>query len=405
MFDFFLAQCSHVAVPEATEVALRFYKSGNILWIVQQFCALAIPLLFLFRGFTGKLASIAKTCGRVWFFTIAVYLILFIFLYQLLNFPLAVYSDFIRMHDYNLSTQTFSRWFENYGKGTIVSLVASIAFIWIFYLLLKKSPRRWWFYSGLAASAISFLLMFVQPIWIDPLFNQFGPMKDKQLEEQILTLARRAGIEEGKVFEVDKSQDTTMLNAYVVGFGSTNRIVLWDTLLQQMTPDEILFVMGHEMGHYVLHHMWWGWVYFSALSLAIFYLTDRSARFLMKHNHKRFGFAHLDNIASLPLFLFLFTLFSLLTTPLSNYVSRIEEHEADRFGLEITQKNQAAAEGFIILQQKNLAIPYPGPVYKFWRCTHPPIGERIEFFNEYCPWKEGKPLKYGDRFKIPSEQG
>ena len=242
-------------------------------------------------------------------------------------------------------------------------------------------------------------MMFVQPIWIDPLFNKFGPMKNKELEAQILHLASRAGIEGGRVFEVDKSEDTKMLNAYVVGFGSSSRIVLWDTTIKQLTPDEILFVMGHEMGHYVLHHIWWSMLYCSALSFGIFYLTYRSANFMLRKYKKRFGFTYLYNIASLPLLLFLITLFSLLSTPLSNYVSRCMEHEADRFGLEITQNNKAAAEAFIALQQENLGNPYPGPIFKFWRSTHPPLGERIEFCNSYCPWKQDQPLKYADRFK------
>lgn len=402
MFEL-LAQCAQVTVPEASERAMQFYKSGNVLWIVQVAWSLMIPLLFLVKGFTGRLAHLAHHWGKKWFFIIVVYLILFIVLYQILNLPLAFYGEFIRPHEYGLSSQSMSRWFGNYGKATFVSLVGAIAFIWIFYLLLKKSPKRWWFYSSLAGSAISFFMMFVQPIWVDPLFNKFGPMKDKQLEQQILGLAERAGINQGRVYEVDKSQDTSMLNAYVVGLGRTNRIVLWDTLIQQMTADQILFVMGHEMGHYVLDHIWWNLLYYSLLSFAIFYLTYRSANYLLRRYHHRFGFRELSNIASLPLFLLLITIFSLLTDPLSNYVSRYMEHEADRFGLEITQNNQAAGEAFLALQQKNLANPRPGPIFKFWRSTHPPIGERVDFTNSYCPWSQGQPLKYGNHFSTGSE--
>jgi len=280
-----------------------------------------------------------------------------------------------------------------------VGIVGAAAFVWIFYLLLKKSPRRWWFYGTLVSIAIVFLTSMIQPIWIDPLFNKFGPMKNKELEEQILALASKAGIQGGRVFEVDKSQETKTMNAYVVGFGATKRIVLWDTTIAAMTTDQILFVMGHEMGHYVLNHMWWGMAYYTALSFAIFYLTYRSAHFLMRKYRHRFGFNELSNIASWPLFLFLIGVFMLLTTPLSNWFSRHLEHEADRFGLEITQDNQAAAESFIVLQHKNLANPRPGPIYNFWRNTHPSIGDRIDFFNSYCPWKEQEPLKYGKYFQ------
>ncbi|MBI2742407.1 MAG: M48 family metallopeptidase [Chlamydiales bacterium] len=399
MLNILAAACANVVVPEATEEAMRYYNSGNLLWILNQAWSLIVPLLFLVTGFTGKLASFSEKWGKRWFFAIALYLVIFTCLFTLLNLPLDFYAGFIREHAYGLSNQTIGRWFSNYGKSLIVTIVGSIAFVWVFYLLLKKSPRRWWLYGSLVSIAIAFITMFIQPIWIDPLFNNFGPMKDKKLEQQILSLAARAGIEGGRVYEVDKSQDTNALNAYVVGFGRTNRIVLWDTTIAKMTPDQILFVMGHEMGHYVLHHIWWLLVYFSALSFLIFYLTYRAANFLMHRYQKRFGFKHLYSIASLPLLLLLTSLFMFLTSPLDNAISRCMEHEADRFGLEITQNNQAAGEAFLALQHQNLANPRPGALYRFWRCSHPPLSERVDFCNSYCPWKSGQPLEYGKYFK------
>ncbi len=401
MLDFLAAlpECAQVVVPEATQQAMRYYNSGNILWIVNQAWSLIVPLLFLLWGFSGKLSGFAQKCGRMWYFTIVIYLVLFLSISQLLQFPLDFYAGYLRQHEYGLSTEALGHWFSNYGKSFLVGLISAVAFVWIFYLVLKKSPRRWWFYGTLVSIVIVFITSMIQPVWIDPLFNKFGPMKDKQLEQQILALAAKAGIQDSRVFEVDKSQETKALNAYVVGFGSTKRIVLWDTTISAMTPDQILFVMGHEMGHYVLNHMWWGMAYYSLLSFLIFYLTYRSATYLMRKYQHRFGFSELSNIASLPLFLLLIGIFMLLATPLSNWFSRHLEHEADRFGLEITQNNQAAGEGFLVLQQGNLANPRPGPIYNFWRSSHPPLGERVDFCNSYCPWKQQEPLKYGKYFK------
>jgi Zn-dependent protease with chaperone function len=358
-----LPECAQVVVPEVSEAAMRYYNSGNILWIVNQAWSLIVPLLFLVWGFTGKLSEFAKRWGKKWYFAIVIYLVLYLTLSQILGFPLDYYAGYLRQHEYGLSTETLRHWFDNYGKSFLIGLIGAAAFVWIFYLILKKSPRRWWFYGSLVGMGIVFITSLIQPIWIDPLFNTFGPMKDKQLEEQILALASKAGIQGGRVFEVDKSQETKALNAYVIGFGSTKRIVLWDTTLKAMTPDEILFVVGHEMGHYVLNHMWWGMAYYTALSFAVFYLTYRSANFLMRKYQHRFGFNQLSNIASVPLFLLLIGIFMLLATPLSNWFSRHLEHEADRFGLEITQNNQAAGEAFIVLQHGNLANPRPGPLY------------------------------------------
>jgi Zn-dependent protease with chaperone function len=394
-----LTECAQVAVPEASEQAMRYYNSGNILWIVNQTWSLIVPLLFLWWGLTGKMSGFAKKWGKKWYFIIVIYLALYLTISQLLNFPLDFYAEYFRQHEYGLSSQTLGRWFSNYGKSFLVGFIGAAAFVWVFYLLLKKSPRRWWFYGSLASIGIMFITSLIQPVWIDPLFNKFGPMKDQQLEEQILNLASKAGIQGGRVFEVDKNQDTKMLNAYVVGFGSTKRIVLWDTAIKEMTPNEILFVMGHEMGHYVLNHIWWGMAYYAVLSFAVFYLTYRAADFLMRKYRHCFGFNDLSNIASLPLLLLLINVFMLLISPISNYFSRYCEHEADRFGLEITQDNTAAAEAFIVLQQGNLANPRPGSLFKMWRNTHPAVGDRIDFCNSYCPWKRQEPLKYAKYFK------
>lgn len=401
MFDLLAAihDCAQVVVPEASPQALRYYHNDNILWMVDQAWSLIVPLIFLLWGLTGKMSKSAHRWGRKWYFGIVIYLALYLLISQLLNFPLDFYAGYLRQHEYGLSTQTLGRWFGNYGKSLAVSFMSAAAVVWIFYLLLKKSPRRWWFYGSLASIGIVFMTTLVQPIWIDPLFNKFGPMKDKQLEEQILTLASKAGIDGARVFEVDKSQDTKMLNAYVIGFAKTKRIVLWDTIVQKMSPDQVLFVMGHEMGHYVLHHIWLSFGYFAVLSFVVFYLIYRTSHFLLKRYKHRFGFSQLYDIASLPLLLLLINFFMLLITPLSNCVTRYYEHEADRFGLEITQDNQAAAETFIILQQDNLVNPWPGPIYNIWRNSHPSLGDRVDFCNSYCPWKDQKPLKYSKYFQ------
>ena len=178
---FFAAQCAHVAVPEASAEAMRYYSSGNILWIVQNAWSLIVPLLFLFTGFSGELASFSKKRSKMWYFTIVIYLILFILLYQLIDFPLDYYSEFVRPHAYGLSTQTFGHWLSDSGKSILVLITLCSAFVWIFYWLLKKSPRKWWFYSSFVAIGLSFLMMIVQPLWIDPLFHHYSPMKNKEL--------------------------------------------------------------------------------------------------------------------------------------------------------------------------------------------------------------------------------
>lgn len=224
-------------------------------------------------------------------------------------------------------------------------------------------------------------------------------MKDKVLEAKILQLAERAGIEGGRVYEVEKAGDTKTLNAYVTGFASTKRIVFWDTTIARLNEQELLFVMGHEMGHYVLGHVWKTILLFSAVTIVTLYAIHRTAGWLINRYKRRFGFDRLSDIASLPLFILLFGAYIFIITPVMLTYTRHVEHEADRFGLEITKNNHAAATAFVKLQTENLWVPRPGLLFKLWRASHPTPGERIDFCNNYQPWKKNESLKYEHLFK------
>jgi Zn-dependent protease with chaperone function len=388
-----------VAVPEPSEQAMRYYRSGNVLWFVEQAWSIAVLVLLLVTGLSASLRNAARRIGRNWFFTIVIYFVLFTVVTTIVDLPLSYYTEYVRQHAYGLSNQTFGKWFGDTLKSLGVACVVGALVMWVPYLLLRKSPRRWWLYTAIALVPFIVLANLVAPIWIAPLFNKFEPMQDKALEQKILSLAGRAGIEGSRVFQVNKSVDTKTLNAYVAGLFGTKRIVLWDTTLKRMTDRELLFVMGHEMGHYVLHHVWQA-IAFSVLILAAsLYVAYRTADAVIARYGNRWGFTSLADVASLPLLLLLMSAFGLVVMPLELAFTRHVEHEADRFGLEITQTNHSAGTAFVKLQQDALANPRPGLLYKIFRESHPPLGERIDFTNQYHPWTTGQPLEYGGRFK------
>ena len=223
-----------VAVPPATPEALRYYTSGNRLWVLDQLVSIAVLALLLFGGVSAKMRTLARRIGRNWFFTIVVYFALFTIVTFVITLPLTYYEEFVRQHDYGLSNQTLTKWWTDSLTALAVNCVAGGLFLWVPYLLLRNSPRRWWLYT--AAAAIPFIVIgnLIAPIWIAPLFNKFEPMRDKALETKILRLADRAGIEGSRVFEVNKSVDTKTLNADVAGLWQTKRIVLWDTIIARM---------------------------------------------------------------------------------------------------------------------------------------------------------------------------
>ncbi len=386
-------------MPEPEALALRYHRGGVALWILGIAWGLFVPAVLLLSGFSAKLRTFARGIGRNWYFTIAVYVVLFSLLMFAIDLPLNWYEGYAREHAYGLSNQTPAKWFGDAIKSLIFGCLFGVLFLWVPYLLLEKSPRRWWLYTGLGAIPLIFLLVLIQPVWIDPFFNEFGPMKDQALEARILALADRAGIEGGRVFEVAKSADTKTLNAYVNGFLGTKRIVLWDTTIARMSPDELLFVMGHEMGHYVLGHVWKTILFLSGFILLLLWLAHRTAGALIARFRGRFGFDRLADIAALPLLLFLLTFFSLFAMPVVNGYSRWQEHEADRFGLELTRNNHAAATAFVKLMTTDLGVPRPNPVVVIFRSSHPPLGDRIDFCNSYMPWRTGQPMKYDRLFK------
>jgi STE24 endopeptidase len=388
----------HVPVPQPSDKAMRYYRSGIALWLVETLWGLAVPALLLFTGFSARMRDAARKLGRNRFFTIAVFGILFTLVTFVLDLPLSYYHDFVRQHAYGLSDQTAGKWWSDAFTALAISCVFTALTLWFPYWLLRKSPRRWWLYTGLAAAPLLAILLFVTPIWIEPLFNDFGPMKDKTLEGQILALADRAGIEGSRVYEVNKSVDTKTVNAYVTGFLNTKRIVLWDTILAKLNAREVLFVMGHEMGHYVLGHTYKLIGLGTVLTLLGLWVIHRSAGGLIARYRDRFGFAELSDVASVPLMALLFSLVVFLISPAVLAVSRHFEHEADRFGLEITRDNNAAARAFVRLQVDNLAVPRTGLLFRLWRGSHPDLADRIEFANRYSPWLRGQPLRYGDRF-------
>jgi STE24 endopeptidase len=391
------ADTTLVAVPEPTPRALQYYRSGNVLWAVGTVLGLLLPAVLLWTGWSARLRTAAFRVGRRWLPSLMIYALLFTGIMALLGLPFSYYVGFVRQHAYGLSSQTLEKWATDWAKGVVVSGIGLALVLWIPYLLLRKSTKRWWLYAGLATIPVTTIVLIVSPILVDPLFNDFGPLRDPALERRILALARRGGIADSRVFQVNKSVDTKRVNAYVTGLGGTKRIVLWDTLLDKLTPDQVAFVVAHEMGHFVLRHVLALIALTAGLALISLYLIHRVAGRLISRFSHRFGFTQLADPASLPLLVLLATVVSFVTTPLLLAFNRHQEREADRFALELTRDNHAAASAFVRLQEENLAVPRPGMLFMLWRGSHPALGDRVDFANRYRPWASGEPLRY-DRF-------
>ncbi len=260
--------------------------------------------------------------------------------------------------------------------------------IWPFYALIRRSPRRWWFYAWLAALPLLVLSVYADPIVIEPLFNKFEPLSSRhpELIAPIERLLHRAGVSipTNRLFEMDASEKTNSLNAYVSGFGPSRRVVLYDTIIRKENGPPLLTTFGHELGHYVLDHIGKG-ILVSAVGLFIgLYLAKRVVEFVIP----RWDVHETADIASLPLFLLFALILGFLTEPLANAYSRRQEHQADVYSLEITRgivphAGQAAAQAFQIEGETDLEEPSPNGFIVFWLYSHPPVADRLQEALEY----------------------
>jgi Zn-dependent protease with chaperone function len=386
-----------VVLPRPTEEALRYHWTGNAIWIASQAIGIGLPLLLLATGVVGWLGAWARRIGgrRLgWWPSAVVFAAGFLMLIRLIELPYDYVLGYRRGHAYGLSNQTLGRWASHWAIGAGVEAAMAAAVVPGIYGLIRLSPRRWWLWTGLIALPFTLGMAVLQPVVLDPLFNTQKPLGDHTLEAQIRGLAERCGIGDATILEVDKSRDTKAVNAYVNGWLGTRRIVLWDTLLDRLDRDEVLSVVGHEMGHYVLGHVAQGIAVSSVLVLGGLWLANRLTRWAIARFGARLGVRDLRELEALPLLMSVATSLSLVLTPIGFAFSRHMEHEADRFGLELTRLNGPAASAFVKLYETNKGVPQPAPLYRIFRATHPSMADRVAFLNSYRPWASGQPLAY-----------
>jgi STE24 endopeptidase len=319
-----------------------------------------------------------------------------------LTLPLDVYGEWVEKA-YGISIQSWGSWGLDWVKGELINLVLGTLLIAFLYGVIRRSARRWWFYFWLITLPIGLCVVFLQPLVIDPMFHQFEPLqqKDPALTASLERLVQKAGqnIPPERMFWMGAGEKTTALNAYVTGIGSSKRIVVWDTTIAKMNTPQIVFVAGHEMGHYVLQHLPKGLTLAALSLLVMFYLGYRCVGWVLARCGPAWGIRGLDDWASLPVLVLLFTVFSFVGNPLGSAFSRYFEHQADQYGLEVTHgltpdSGQIAAQAFQVLGEVGLSDPDPNPVDVFLFYDHPPVTERVQFSLTYDPWVSGGPGEF-----------
>lgn len=390
------AVAADVPIPTDSASAIALSRAMNLYWIAEKLLALLIPPAFLFSGVGAR---ISRACGRLVGGRRLATIALFGCAYALLNALLSLPFNYVRHYRLPLSLGLIhegpGHWLLDQGVTLAAVMATAVLFLWIPYALIRRSPRWWWLWAATALVPAVLFILVIKPLWVDPLTTVYRPASG-EMATQAKALATRCGIHDVTVLV--GGDDST-----VVGLGPTNRIVLDQSLAKQETMAQIRFTIGHELKHYVLGDNWKALAIISLLLAIGFWLMQRLGNLAVARWHVRFGFQRLDDPASLPLLVLCMAALWLAVAPLFLAIDRHIEQEADRFGLELTHENTAAALLFASWVSDS-ELARPGQFERIFRDTHPSLSERIRMANSYHPWLTGAPLRYGSACTMPSAQ-
>jgi|GraSoiStandDraft_47_1057283.scaffolds.fasta_scaffold172211_1 Zn-dependent protease with chaperone function len=379
------------------EKAHGLYIIETWLFLISTVYSFAVLVGFLGRGWMAKIRSLAERVSARRFVQAWIVIPLFALSFSVLLLPPRIYGHHVS-RKFGLSVQGWGSWLRDWAVELLLLCIVGTLVAWILYSVIRRSPRRWWLYFWLAVVPISAFLTFIAPVVIDPLFNKFQPLENThpELVSALEQVAHRGGLDipRSRMYEMKASEKLTGSNAYVTGFGATKRVVVWDTAIQKMTAPEILFVFGHEMGHYVLGHIVQGFIFANLVFLVLFYLSYRIALGMQQLWGTRWCIRELADWASVPMLLLIISILFFVITPGLNAFSRHIEQQADQYGLEVVHgvvpdSPQVAAQSFQALGEEWLEYPYPSQPAVWWFWDHPTITDRIRFALSYDPWARG----------------
>ena len=301
----------------------------------------------------------------------------------LITLPWSIYTDFVREGQYGLMNQNFAEWLIDMVKSIGISLIVFPLLAMAVYAVIQRFPRNWWLVAtGVIAAFLAFGML-IGPVYIAPLFNTYTELPAGPVRDRIVAMAKAKQIPSEHIYLFDASKQTKRISANVSGIGPTIRISLNDNLLNRSSPDEVVAVMGHEMGHYVLNHVWWSLLFLSLLAAAILFLVSRIAPGLIARHGARWGVREIGDPASMPVLGILIAVFSLLSTPLTKTLIRVDESQADAFGLDTAQQPDAFAS--VAMKLSEYRKIEPGPIEEALFFDHPSGATRVRMSMK---WKK-----------------
>lgn len=369
--DAYLATLS----PAQRERSDSYFEGGTWLQLWGFLYGLGVSVLLLATGLSRRMRERAERLARRGPVRTLLYWVQYLLVVTLLGFPLTVYQGYFREHQYGLATQDFPAWLGDQAKGLGVGMVMGGLLIAMLYGVVRRLPRTWWIWGS--AVTILFLAFgaLIAPVFINPLFNEYTPLADQRVRAPILSMARANGIPATEVYQMDASRQTTRISANVSGLLGTERITLNDNLLNRSSLPEIESVMGHEMGHYVLNHVYELVIELGIVIVAGFAFLRRGFDWALARWGGRWGVTGIGDVAGLPLATAVLGIFFFAMTPVVNTIIRVNEAEADLYGLNASGEPDGFAQVALKLgEYRKLA---PGPVEEWMFFDHPSGRSRI----------------------------
>lgn len=364
------------SLPSAFRKRSNTYFEGTYWLTLWDYLAgVAVALAILQTGLSARMRDLAERLTSPPFAQTALYWAQFVVVNAVMTFPLAAYEGFFREHQYGLSNQTFAAWFRDQAVTLGLSLVLGGLLMAGLFAVVRRLPRSWHIWGAVVATGFLIVVLAIGPVFITPLFSTPKPLGDSPMRQEILNLAHASGIPAQDVYQIDASRQSNRVSANVSGFLGTERITLDDNLLRRCSPEAVLSVMGHEMGHYVLHHVDIGIGFYAVVIVLMFTLLRRSLDVSLKHWGRRWGIRDVGDTAGLPLALMILSTLGLIFTPVSNTFTRMQEYEADLYGINAARQPDGEAEVDLLLGEYRKLDP--GPWEEFIFFDHPSARTRI----------------------------
>ena len=368
--------------PDALARSNAYFEGGYWLQLWNLLVGLAFSWLLLRGQRSARLRDWAHRLGRKRFLGNAIYAAAWSLAANTFSFPLDLYQGWIRERDYGMATQTFAPWFvEHLVQVGVMTAVCAVA-LPVLYGVFRRTGERWWIWGTAVATGLMMLALLVGPVWVDPLFNTYKPVSDPAIKSAVLQLAQADGVPVDNVYEFDASRQTTRVSANVAGIFGSASVRLNDNLMKTTLP-EIRAVMGHELGHFVMNHIWKSIVEMTVLFFVAFAFAKWAMDALLRRHGARWGLAGVTDVASFPLFIAVTSVFFTLATPIENTMTRTQEIEADRFGLNLAREPLAEAE--VDLKLTEYRKPDPGAIEEFVFYDHPSTRFRI---HDAMRWRQ-----------------